>query len=371
MFREGARDALHGLPLYGAHFGSTLAVALPFLYPPAAALFLTPLQTVSPTVMKWVWELLCVGEVLLVVAYSFRGLRDRSGPAWPIVVSVVSAIMLWTTPVHDLLGFGQIDLLLMSLVIVDLVAQPRWCPRGVLVGIAAAVKLVPGIFLLFFLINKDWRSARNFVAGFGGATLLTFAILPSDSNAYWFHYLLHTARASFLLYFSNQSLDGMLRRVIGGNTYLAVWVPAAALTLGMGMWKARRAERSGNRLTAVALVGVVGLILSPISWVHELVWIIPMIGVIVGNGRNRRRLALAAVLTVGFIVHVPYMGNDLLIGHGSRFLGNLLEDVYGLVLVALVVTGSWWWDLDAPGDTSLAIRQESGELSREPATSRA
>src|SRR5665213_3367931 len=81
VFREGARDALHGLPLYGAHFGSTLAVALPFLYPPAAALFLTPLQTMPPTVMKWVWELLCVCEVLLVVAYSFRGLRDRSGPA--------------------------------------------------------------------------------------------------------------------------------------------------------------------------------------------------------------------------------------------------------------------------------------------------
>jgi len=47
----------------------------------------------------------------------------------------------------------------MALVALDcLVAKPKW-PRGMLIGVAAAIKLTPAVFVLFFLLRRDYRSA--------------------------------------------------------------------------------------------------------------------------------------------------------------------------------------------------------------------
>ena len=88
-------------------------------------------------------------------------------------------------PVRSTLCYGQINALLMALVAFDcLTRAPRW-PRGIGVGIAAALKLTPGVFVLFFLLRRDLRSAARAGLSFAACTGAGFALAPRDSLRYW------------------------------------------------------------------------------------------------------------------------------------------------------------------------------------------
>lgn len=344
VFADGARHVLDGQPLFFHHFGRHLAIPLPFIYPPFAALVLTPFTLLSAPVLRWCWELASTGALVAVVAISFRPLKARVGPYWPLVVAVVSVAMLWTQPVVDELGYGQIDLFILLLVLVDLLARPRWCPPGVLIGIAAGIKLVPLIFVLLFVVTLQWRTVRNIVASFAACTLLAFVVVPADSVAYWFHAIEGTALHWRIANFSNQSFDGMLHRLLPGGLWPLAWLPLAALVMVAGLLGARSAERAGERLVAVALIALVGLLLAPISWIHEIVFIVPVLGAIVGSAHERWRVLLAALLATLFSVALalPYRGLRLYAEHGPHLATGLLEDSYGLILTVVVLAGGWW-----------------------------
>jgi alpha-1,2-mannosyltransferase len=190
------------------------------------------------------------------------------------VAAVVAGGML-LEPVRLTLGFGQINLILMVLVVADcLLPRTRW-PRGLLIGLAAAVKLTPFACLLFFVARRQWRPVLMALAAFGAATLVAWVLAPHDTPAYLFAVLDDPARIGGLTYTGNQSLNGFWHRLgLGGTLTTALWLASSLAVVALAWYGARRAHGEGDKLGALLAASVAGLLVSPVSWSHHWVWVI-------------------------------------------------------------------------------------------------
>ncbi len=334
VYRAGGRVILHGASLYGSSLRAQLGVPLPFTYPPVAAVLTTVLAPLPNLVGDWLWELGGVGVVAACVAVAFGPLAAPLGRwRWPGLAAVAIAC-LWLTPVKDHLGFGQIDLFLVGLCLADCTARrPRW-PRGCLVGLATAVKLVPGVFIVYLALTRRTRAAGVGVATLAGLSALGWLVDPADSKSFWLTRIFQPQHTGNNAYFSNQSIKGMLARL--GIHHALLWLALVAVVAVVGLVRARRASLGGQELAGVVLTGLVGLLASPVSWIHSAVWMVPALGVLVGRGRDRLRVAGAVALAVLLAARLPYVGAA--IRHGAwSWAGQLLEDSYGLACLLVVV----------------------------------
>jgi alpha-1,2-mannosyltransferase len=62
--------------------------------------------------------------------------------------------------------------------------------------------------------------------------------------------------------------------------------------------RARRAALVADDRAGFAVTGIVACLISPITWVHHLVWLIPALIVLADTGTRRHRLAAAAMYAV-------------------------------------------------------------------------
>jgi alpha-1,2-mannosyltransferase len=299
VYRLGVATWLRGGDMYGPLPPTVSGLPLPFIYPPFAAMVLLPLE-VLPWTAAWI---ALYGVSLASVAVTLYLVARRVWPEGgrPGALSVTSAALplaLLLEPVLETFKFGQVNLVLMALVAADcLVARPRW-PRGLLVGIAAAIKLTPAAFVLFFLLRGERRAAAVAVATAAAATALGFAVDASSSARYWFGG--PAAGVSGSVFYTNQTIQAVLARAeVPAVVAKAFWLVAAAALLALIVPVVRRAE------PALALVTVAGfaLLVSPTSWSHHWVWIAPAL-LVVGAEAVRRRsrgwAAAAAVLALTF-----------------------------------------------------------------------
>src|SRR5690606_24020289 len=209
----------------------------------------------------------------------------------------------------DQVRFGQVDILLVALCLADCVARRPWWPRGFLIGLATAVKLTPGVFLIYLLVTRQWRTL--FLASTVTAllTLLPFAVIPQDAADFWFGALLDSERLGANAATTNQSMRGMLIRLYLPDALTTVlWLAAVAVVGWVGFRGARDAYRDGDRITAVALVGLMAVLLSPVAWIHHLAWVVVVLGAIAGDGRDPVRLRVAAGVWLYYVVPVPWWG---------------------------------------------------------------
>src|ERR1700728_2325932 len=160
VYRAGAVLLLHGHSLYDV---SDLGyLHLSFTYPPAAALLFAPLAVLPA---QLAWALMAAASVLALVVVIRAAIAAvpywRFPAGWSTLL--LAAAMLGVVPVWRTIGLGQVNVLLMAMVAVDVLAvtarRSRW--GGVLTGIAAAVKLVPLIFIAhLFLTGKRAAAVR-------------------------------------------------------------------------------------------------------------------------------------------------------------------------------------------------------------------
>jgi len=268
VYRAGGEHVLHGSPLYD---GGAL-LDLPFVYPPFAALLFVPLVPLPLVLLKIVWTAAQLALLGYVVHRCRRSLQPR--PAIAATVLLVVAVTA-LDPVRTTLYLGQINILLLALVVGDMLGRPesRW--RGVGVGIAAAVKLTPLVFVVFLLVVGRRRAAGTALAVFAAAATVGFLIAPSDSAAYWLHGTFAAAdRISPVVSDANHSLNGMLAR-LGVTGPLPILV-AAALGL-VAFTLAARAHRPGQELLAVVICGLTSAALAPFAWSHHWVWVVPLL----------------------------------------------------------------------------------------------
>ncbi|CAM03270.1 glycosyltransferase family 87 protein [Saccharopolyspora spinosporotrichia] len=287
-------DIMHGAPMTSA------GRLLPWVYPPFALLPLAPLALlphVAGLFALYAVDLAAIGAALYLVARH----------AWPhlgrrAALAVASALVPWTLflePVYASFGLGQINIALMGLAAVDCLARaPRW-PRGLLIGIAAAIKLTPAAFLLFFLVRKDFRAAVTGVVTAAGCTVLGFLLSFPASLDYWFG-AGPANGVSGSAFHTNQSIAGALARSeLPPSLRTAVWVVLCVVVVLLAAYAMARVDPP----LAVVANALVALLVSPTSWSDHWVWCVPAILVMLACAvRERSAGWLAAGVVTALVV---------------------------------------------------------------------
>ena len=308
VYRTGARVLLHGGDLYGRLPRLANGSKLPFTYPPFAALTFIPLALVGYSTANWLLTAVTIACVAVTLWCYTAATTGQAGARMRRLLPWALPAALLLEPVRSTLAYGQINALLMALVSLDcLTRAPRW-PRGIGVGIAAAVKLTPGIFLLFFLLRRDLRSAARAGLAFAACTGAAFALAPHDSLRYWTGIAYQPARVGGIAYAANQSILGTLARLGLSHPARAwLWLALSLLVGALTVTGMRGALKAGQVTYALLLNAAAGLLISPISWSHHWVWAAPaLLTCLATGGPNRRRAPAFAVLALLTFAIAPH-----------------------------------------------------------------
>jgi alpha-1,2-mannosyltransferase len=340
VYRLGGRTWLRGGDLYK----QVLVIGglrLPFTYPPIAAVVLAPLALLPMTAAGTV---LTVGSIALAAMVLGVFLRRLAGPAaepvWAAGWLLPPALLL--EPVRSTLAYGQVNIVLMALVTLDcLTAEPRW-PRGALTGLAAAVKLTPAAFVLFFLLRRDYRAAATAGVSFAAASAAGFAFAWPDSVRYWTVAVFQPGRVGDPAHAANQCLQAVLARAgLPPHTApgLAVWLGLAALVAVLTCRGMRRALAVSQDCVALSLNAFAALLISPMSWSHHWVWCVPALLTLADLGRRYRLGPAMAAAVCGLVIFAVapqwwlgrFAGPELRWAAWQQALGN------GYVIFAVIV----------------------------------
>ena len=288
---------------------------------------MVPLGPVPTWLAAALWTGASLGALAAVVVVVRRAL-GRPSPGWLVALMTAGALAL--EPVWQNLAFGQVNVFLMLAVLVDLLRpERRW--SGVLVGIAAGVKLTPLVFVVLLVLVGRRAAAGRAGTAFAGTVAVGFLVMPGAAATYWTDGLLDGGRVGPSQLAHNQSVYGALTRLLDGapSTSCGWRSPARArgrLLVGAGWW------RRGDRVLGTCLGAVAMLLASPISWSHHWVWVVP-IALALWERNRWASAAWTAVFVTRPILWPPW-------GEGREYGWSPLEHVVGnaYLLAALVVT---------------------------------
>jgi alpha-1,2-mannosyltransferase len=282
VYRDGGLIVRHIRPLYQAHRAAPLYdwpgyVNLKFTYTPFAAMGFTAATLTSfPTLMN-ISVGVNIAAVLATIWMTFGGLGYRRGLARLGATLLLAAPLFWTEPVQRTLFLGQIEIVLMALIIWDQCQPDRRWWKGAGIGLAAGIDLVPLIYIPYLLLTRRFRQAAVATGTFALTFLVGFAVLPADSRKYWLTGLFaRGSRTGFVGWEGNQSLPALITRLTG-NVVRAqpTWLVADVAVGIAGVVCAALLDRAGHRMAGLLTCALTGLLVSPISWDHHWVWIVP------------------------------------------------------------------------------------------------
>jgi hypothetical protein len=313
----------HGAVVWWAGGGDLYAFIAPnttlgYTYPPFAALLMLPMAALTTKVAAWANVFASVAALTVVLAALLVPIADRAGWSRWFSVAVAVPVAVAIEPVRESLGYGQVNLLLFALVMIDMVGL-RWRARarevagpwlvrafhsgawaGVGVGLASAIKLTPALFILYFLVSRQWRAATTAVGTTLAATAVAFVAARQESVTYFSNVIWETERIGAADMTPNQSLAGFLARIYDSiETPGLMWLAFSLLILAVGLSRASTAHAEGDELTAFTLVGLTANVISPISWSHHLVFVVPAIIVLADAALRRRAASRALAARVG------------------------------------------------------------------------
>src|ERR1700744_1489002 len=312
VYRMGGQAWLDGHPLYSpdGKLHTPIGLNLPFTYPRLAAVIFAPfawlgMPAASVTITLITLALLLVSTMIVLTRMNvWEASRWVPGPAWLRRWWLTALIVAWATlywePIMANFAFGQINVVLMTLVIAECVPRRTPWPRGLLLGLGIVLKLTPAVFLLYFLLNRDRRAVLTSLASVVTALAAGFALAWQDSWEYWTHTVRNTDRIGSASLNTNQNIAGTLARLgLDEHQRFLPWVAAWFLVLALPVWAPRRALRPGEPVFAVICIALFGLVTSPVSWSHHWVWMLEAVIVTTVLAWRRRNVALALVSGAG------------------------------------------------------------------------
>jgi alpha-1,2-mannosyltransferase len=361
VYRFGVQAWLAGGDMYGTLPETSDHITLPFIYPPFAAIVLLPLA-VAPWLLAWsallALSTAALGLTFYVVARRLWPSGGRGGAlsvasiALPLALAVqpgkaidfsrpappIPAFAL--EPVMQTIEFGQVNLLLMALVALDvLVVRTRW-PRGLLIGIAAAIKLTPAAFVLYFLLRREYRAAAVAAASGALVTGLAFLVAPGPSWKFWLDN--PAGGVSGSPFFTNQTFQSVLVRAgVDGSLKTVLWLVLSAGVLALAAPAIRRAPPP---LALMATAGV-ALLVSPTSWSHHWVWVAPFLLVAAASAWRARSFTWLGitVLSAAVFVVAPHQLDLPHDGTNWTMDQQIFGGTYVWFTVLLFVVLWWRW----------------------------
>jgi alpha-1,2-mannosyltransferase len=344
--------ALRNLDDGGALYEWVDAFGYGFTYPPFAALVLQPVTWAEPDLVGRVWT---IAQLVIAPALAAIVVLKRH-PRLPALAGVVALcvgafVLLLSTQLQGNLIAGQVSVLLILMVLADVGEVVPVRVRGVLVGIAAAVKLTPLIVLPWYAVTRQWATLARSAAAFAGCTALGWVVLPDESRAYWGGVVTETERVGELMYAGNQSMLGLLARAsVEPPLRTVLWLLVGGLLVLAAYWRAARSRRLGDPVAAAVLLGIASLVASPVSWPFHQIWLPLAAFVLLLRPRLVPVVAGAAVAAI-CVLHssvVPALDRA-----GLHDVGVNLEV---LVFAVLCVTG-----LGVPGRSGLGDTSDSAD----------
>jgi alpha-1,2-mannosyltransferase len=289
VYRTAGAAVLHDVSLYRPTTG------LPFTYPPFSGLLFVPMHLIGSWPAALLLTAVSAASYIVVIVICARRLQFS-----PEAVVLAGVGFLVFEPVIRTFRLGQINLVLVALIVVDCFVVPRRY-RGLLTGIAAGIKIVPGVFVLYFAIRREWDSMVRAAVGFGVSVGLSGLFIPRDTWTFWTKLFYDPGHVGGVAYVDNQSLFGVLTRLTRSE-HPPVLI-SGALVLGaliLSAIAAHRQLRHGDEVAALTCIGIGGLLASPISWSHHWIWLVPAVLVLM-----RRKQYVAAGLIGGISYLAP------------------------------------------------------------------
>lgn len=317
VYRHGSLTVIDGHRLYQ---GYVLGIQY-YTYTPTSAVIFLPFAAVPFVVAHWIWTIGILIALYVCIMLCFRVLGYAVD--WPLRVVGASLVVmsLLLEPVRTTIWFGQINVFLMLLILWDLTRPEGSRLRGFATGIAAGIKLTPLIYVVYLLAVRS-RAAKWVVGGFVATGVVGFLALPRDSWKYWSGTFLDSERVGPSNMAGNQSIRGLLANV--GNTTdpnVILWAALVLVALVLGVGAAVMSHRRGNELLATTLIGMTATTVSPMSWGHHWVWVVPLIVICLHYALQARKpavsaAALFAALAVGagtflwprYATNIPVLG---------------------------------------------------------------
>ncbi len=300
VYRAEGAAVLHGRDLYAF---TVTEWRLPATYPPFAALVFTPAAWIPVAVLKAGF---LAANTLLTACLVHLSARLAGRPLRLPALCTATALVLWLEPVFQTLLYGQINLALACLVLWDLTRPPGAPGKGVAVGIAAGIKLTPVVFIAYLLLRGRHREAATATTAFAATVALGALALPAASADFWLRRLYETDRVGKPWIIDNQSLQGLIARALGDPAPGLAWVAPAVLIAATALWLIHRTPDDRH---ALLLTAVTALLISPISWSHHWVWCVPLIAVLLADGRTHLALTVTFLFTARTMWLVPHQAD--------------------------------------------------------------
>ena len=332
----------------------TQPLQLPFTYPPFSALLFVPLGWLPWTLTRIGWQVASIASIAVIIEATLR-LSGRAGrnAVRPLrfrrgIVGVGTGLAIWLEPVRTTLNYGQINLFLTALLLAGAVGTRSWW-AGTTVGLAAGIKLVPAITGLYYLLHRRWSVLVWAVAVFVATAVLMVFIIPHETWRFFTHLIFDPGRTGPVWSVINQSLRGALARLAGHDVSTS-WVLAGVLALILGGWAAWMSTRVGDRTATLLAVQFTGLLVSPISWSHHWVWVLPLlIWAIFGPRADRAAVRMLAVAwlvgtcsyLISVLIALQYLGQPASRPGWQSWLGIVYPLLGLLTLVVLGVVARW------------------------------
>ncbi|MEV3904191.1 glycosyltransferase family 87 protein [Mycobacterium sp. NPDC050551] len=304
VFRDAGYAIVRNLPLYSEQFPS--ASGFRFIYPPFAAILFAPMVAVPFAVLQIGWSALNLFLLWWILRTVLARLRVPS-TNWAAVAALGPALVL--EPIRSNFEFGQINIVLMALVVADCFGVLPRRFRGIGIGIAAGVKITPAAFGLVLLLRRDFAGAARALAAFAATVAIGFLVRPQASLYFWATEFFRTDRAGNHDFDRNQALTGLITRL--GATGLAgtvLWLLGVAMIVAAAVFAGHRFTQAGMHVAAVAVVALAALLAAPMAVTHHWAYVVIFVPLVFTREHRSWRPWLAAagvVFAVGPYFALP------------------------------------------------------------------
>jgi alpha-1,2-mannosyltransferase len=341
VYRAAAISALDGGDPYAVMTGP--AKELAFLYPPFDLVLVAPLAFVPLWLGAFLWNTLSVAALQFVIRTSWSRAGLPHAARWSIPLTIGC---LFLQPIDQNFEVGQLSIVLAALVLADVTMPASSRGKGILIGIATGVKILPGLFIFYYLLTRRWRQAALAAVSALSTVVVGLIVFPSYSAFFWTHRLWSDDRMLPVHWVPNESIRGSLSRVLHSDAAaVAPWLILSGIVIVLTAWavsrRATRPDAVGVSLTALAT-----LLVAPISWHHYWVWAIPIVIELFALSWRTRSTHLFCAVTLFVVViaarvnrwFVPdYNGYDALRLGDAQLLGINIVTYVTLILFAVLV----------------------------------